>query len=115
MDSAIITAIVSGVVAVLVALISNRAKTLKEVSGKIDTLAESLRTEREMSIAGVRDRLRHYGHKYLKHSEEVSLNALRDWCDLYDKYKKNGGNGYVADIYEKILELRELKEIEEER
>lgn len=112
MDVAIITTIISGITAIIVALISNNQKHLKDISLKLNTMCDDIRNNRELTNASVSDKLRHLARKYLHDPENTPLETLQAWWDVYQKYKLNGGNGDLSVWADKISALKLKKEIE---
>ena len=90
---------IDGVQTSLTSMITDLAKTQKEIISKVDTLAEQ---SRKYQLADMRETLLQ-AHRYYTSD---STNVLRMWTELekhawdeqYDVYVLNKGNGYMQNI-----------------
>lgn len=104
MDSAVLTAIISGSATVLVALITNivamqkvKADNKKEINKETTAIKEGVKAMLRSQIVSAYEKAHSKGY--------APIYARENFQGLYEQYKALGGNGVIEDIHEKFFQL----------
>lgn len=101
----VITALTSsGVVALIIALLNRswaksdkRAANASQESQKLDAVINGLKV---LTV----DRVRYLGERYIE-AHEITLGDKENLRDMYDAYKKLGGNGHLETVMAEVDRL----------
>ena len=122
METGIVVALVGllggGITAVTSILINrlNRKDSIQDKNSiSTNDLYSIVSPLKDMCVASVRDKLRHYASKYLADSDKATIVAVKDWLDLETQYEKNGGNSHIQALRPKMEELLQELEIREQQ
>lgn len=87
-------------------LLANAERTITKNNKKLQVLQDGM-------ICVLRQQMIQDYNKYSERGE-MPLYAKRTFVDCFDSYKALGGNGYMAEIYDKAMDLPERRNNERE-
>lgn len=76
---------------------------MKEVTILLKKIESSLKGQQKADICSLRHSITDIYERY-KNSKSLPINIKQDLCDLYESYTELGGNSYVHQIYEDMME-----------
>ena len=76
---------------------------MKEVTILLKKIENRLEDQQKADICSLRHSITDIYEKY-KNSKSLPINIKQDLCDLYESYTELGGNSYVHQIYEDMME-----------
>lgn len=80
---------------------NNENQDIKNLLSNID---KKIETNKEASLAALRHEITGIYDLYYP-QEYLPVNVRKDLISLYDAYKKNGGNSYVTELYNELINL----------
>lgn len=76
---------------------------MKEVIESLKNIEQKLDAHKNADICSLRHEITSIYEKY-KDSETLPINIKQDLCSLYENYISLGGNSYVRQIYDDMME-----------
>lgn len=92
----------SGVLSTLITTLSHRAE-IKQLEKKAENSKDlSVKTAVMYSLLYV---IQSEGRRLMKSEETMTMLEYKQFCDMYDSYKKIGGDGY-ADLFKEKIDVK---------